>query len=147
MKNPIRKLTWMLALFCLAGAWSCGSDVGQLFYQVGSAAGRTAIDVWLTDTVNAVLDRQEQVPDEGTDGTDGDGDGGGLIGDPERGATLFAQNNCATCHGADGGGGVVGPARGTYFQELDNLLRGQGTHTKVNLNDQAIMDLVAYLNE
>jgi mono/diheme cytochrome c family protein len=90
-----------------------------------------------------------------------------LPGDPAKGATLFGQSNCATCHGASLTGGI-GPAlnpieKGIVANPLDfNFLidiiangrvhkAGDPRQTDMpakggaNLTDQDVKDLAAYI--
>ena len=98
--------------------------------------------------------------DQGGD-NDGDGDGPpdqgggtgggptGLTGDPAAGQTVFTANNCAACHCADASGGCAlsaPPIAGVTAETLDGVLRGDQAHpTKVELSDQDLGDLQAYL--
>jgi mono/diheme cytochrome c family protein len=93
--------------------------------------------------------------------------GAALPGDPARGATLFGQSNCATCHGASLTGGI-GPSlnpieKGIVSNPLDpNFLIDIITNGRVHksgdprqtdmpakggatLSDQDVKDLAAYI--
>jgi mono/diheme cytochrome c family protein len=76
----------------------------------------------------------------------------GLTGDATSGQTLFSAN-CASCHGAMGGGGS-GPNLVSAFNETDEaaehidvILEGEGAMQAFgdSLSDQEIADIVSYL--
>jgi cytochrome c553 len=62
---------------------------------------------------------------------------------------VFTANNCAGCHCADASGGCAlsaPPIIGVTAEMLDSVLRGDQAHpTKVELSDQDLADLQAYL--
>lgn len=80
--------------------------------------------------------------------TGGTGDTSGLTGDPTAGATVF--QDCAACHGADGSG-ASGPALDALVPTLsdaeisDTILYGYGSMGPLDLTDQQILDVLAYL--
>jgi cytochrome c553 len=67
----------------------------------------------------------------------------------ESGAVLFADNGCATCHAADGTGGIGPSIRDASVASLDSVLRAAGsTHsggTLPDLSDQDLTDLASFL--
>ena len=162
-----RHAYWVICV--LAGALTlgivgCGSDLNQVLFETLSAAGRTYVDQLLTDVANTLADRQDEADDTPSDGDqdgdggDGDGNGDGgvpdggfddLTGDHVAGEALYTANNCAVCHCADGAGGCLSgspPVTGVSAQVLDEFLRGDAPHaSKVDLTDQEIVDLEAYL--
>ena len=167
----VRWPTWIVATGLLFGLMGCGTNLSEALYQTGAAAGRTFLDLWLTDVANTLADQaaqedqpaagDEQAADdqEGDDqeddaGEPGDGalNGGGfddLIGDPVAGEALYVANACGACYCADAGGGCLAAtpsAIGVSAETLDERLRGDATHSlKVDLSDQEIVDLQAYL--
>lgn len=151
MKKRTLCLTLMVALICLGGVTGCVDDLGQMFYQTGASLTRTAVDLWLTDLVNTLVgqddDNDADEPDDGEDPDDGDTDGPdfeGLTGDPAAGEDTFADAGCAMCHGDDGSTGI--PILGATAEALHEYLRGEAAHTKLDLGDQAIVDLATYLD-
>lgn len=77
------------------------------------------------------------------------------IGDASRGQELYVRN-CAACHGAAGDGGIAGAAvRVPPLSGLDDIAIAEATRVgpfempafdEAVLDDQAIDDIVAYLN-
>ena len=154
---------WLCGVALVAGLVGCGSNFPELLYQSASAAGRTYLDLLLTDVANTVtdaLDREDEVSPDGDDdgddngddnGDDDGGDGGDisfddLTGDPAAGEPLYAS--CAACHCADGSGGCIPGATaviGVSAETLDEFLRGGAAHPASDLTDQEIVDLEAYL--
>lgn len=163
------------ALALALGLSGCGTNVNELLFQTGTAAGRTLLDLLLTDLANTIedqLDNLSEATDDGDQDTDdaggvddnGDGDtdgeindnggatGGGLddlTGDPATGETLYTANGCAVCHCEDAAGDCALSAPAiidTAAQSLANFLRGDEIHpSKIDLTDQEIVDLQAYL--
>ena len=148
-----------VSLTCCSG---CGTNLEQVLLQTASAAGRTVLDIVLTELANALA--EELRPDGPADGGNGTDDGNGdtppdggngdgniddLVGDAAAGQAVYAGNNCAGCHCADAGGGCAlsAPAiAGVSRQTLDESLRGTASHpVRVDLTDQEIVDLEAYL--
>ena len=95
---------WLCGVALVAGLVGCGSNFPELLYQSASAAGRTYLDLLLTDVANTVadaLDREDEVSPDGDDngddnGDDDGGDGGDisfddLTGDPAAGEPLYAS--------------------------------------------------------
>lgn len=91
--------------------------------------------------------------DTNGDGSDNGGSTGGglddLTGDPAAGETVYAANGCTACHCEEAAGGCALSAPAiidTAAQLLDDFLRGDEFHpTKIDLTDQEIVDLQAYL--
>jgi len=156
------RLRWSVGLgtaVLLIGLVGCGSGVNEALYQTASAAGRTALDIFLTELANALADTFDQTatpPDDdgnGGDADDGDGNGGDedvpfddLVGDPVAGEPLYAS--CAACHCADAGGDCLPGAPGVVgasAEALDEFLRGDASHPPSDLSNQEIVDLEAYL--
>lgn len=156
------------------GLGGCGTSVNELLFQTGAAAGRTFLDLLLTDMANTLEDHLDSLGepadggDQDADDDDGDGDangdtngngsdnggstGGGLddlTGDPTAGETLYAANGCTACHCEDAAGGCALSAPAIIdipAQSLDDSLRGDEIHpSKIDLTDQEIVDLEAYL--
>lgn len=169
-RRGIHGLPILLAAALLVATSGCGVSIDQLVVQSGAALGRSYLDLLLTDLGNALAERAEQDQDlngdddaddtDGDGGGDGDGDGGGdgdadggggslddLTGDPAAGEPLFAS--CGGCHCADASGGCLpgAPALvGVSAETLNEHLRGDAAHpAKVNLTDQELVDLQAYL--
>jgi len=150
----------------VVGCAGCGTNFGDLAYQAGGAATRTAADLLLTDFYNAVADAwdgeqesldQDNAGDGDTDGdgsSDGDGDGGlfeGLAGDAIAGLGLYIDAGCDSCHCDDGSGGCAlsaPPANGVTADVLDDVLRGDAVHptSSPELTDQDIANLQAFLS-
>ncbi|MBI3737472.1 MAG: cytochrome c [Chloroflexi bacterium] len=82
--------------------------------------------------------------------------GGGLAvpraGDPiELGRQLFVTNGCATCHGLDGRGGIVGPPIvGTKAEKLRTVTlvgpKGMPAYAPGALTDEDLATISTYLN-
>ncbi len=159
----------ILGVALLVGSAGCGTNIEEILFQTATAAGRTFVDILLTDIANTLADELDPLGDSAstseedggggdggttTDGADeGAGDGGALedlIGDPAAGETVFTSNGCAACHCADAGGGCALSAPslvGAQADVLDAFLRQDVQHTggKFDLSDQGIVDLQAYL--
>ena len=155
------------ALISLLTITGCGTSFSELLFQTGTALGRTALDLLLTDVANQVADAREVTDtsdDGGADGTDGgdgaadaddgsDGDPGDAVGpdlgDTASGESVYADNGCAACHCADASGDCALSAPslvGVDAATLDDFLRGDRTHpAKPSLSDRDIVDLEAYL--
>ena len=150
----------------LVGPMGCGSNIQGVLFQTAGAAGRTYLDLLLTDVANAVAERFDREPgttppvdggaggEEDADGADGGGGdtGGrdstfeGLTGNPASGESLYAS--CTACHCADASGGCLAgasPVVGASAETLDEFLRGGATHVHQDLTDQEIVDLETYL--
>lgn len=165
--TPAIRAFMLVALLALSG---CGTNFSQLLLQSGTALGRSAFDLFLTDVANQVANALEQTeetdtPDVGDtggaaggdaggdtdDGSEGSGDDtiGPDAGDTALGEAVYADSGCAACHCADASGdcalsapGLVGADAAT----LDDFLRGDVSHpVKPPLSDQDIADLEAYL--
>jgi mono/diheme cytochrome c family protein len=76
-----------------------------------------------------------------------------LKGDATAGATVYKDQGCTTCHGADGKGtsvtmeNVAAAAVSEKEESIEQILNGGGLMTayKDKLSDQQIADVVAYL--
>ncbi len=144
----------------------CGTNYQEVLFQLASAAGRTAVDSFVTDIANAIAgsgevenqvdDEVDNVDDADNDGGSPDSDGGdggdldSLVGDVQAGQDIYTANNCGACHCADGTGGCALEAPsiiGDSTQETDAVLRGGDPHPggKFNFSDQELVDLVAYM--
>ena len=165
------RLRWSAGLgtaVLLLGLIGCGSGVNEALYQTASAAGRTALDIFLTELANALADTFDQTAtppaDDGEDGTeDGNGDGNWdvddgdgedvspdeLTSDPDAGQAVYADNGCAPCHCDDGSGGCAMSAPGLVGASFDTLsddLGGDSVHFGQGpLSNQELVDLEAYL--
>ena len=69
----------------------------------------------------------------------------------QLGKQLFVANNCASCHGLDGQGGIVGPfILGTKAEELRTVTnigpRGMPAYAPDALSDEDLAAIAAYLN-
>lgn len=67
------------------------------------------------------------------------------------GKQLFIANNCASCHGLDGQGGIVGPfILGKNAEELRTVTnigpRGMPAYAPDALSDEDLAAIAAYLN-
>ena len=166
--GTMKSRSWPLVLAALAVPFAgCGTNLNEVLFQSGAATGRTLIDLWLTDFENRLADSLDRngaaagdggsTTDQGGGGSDqgsggGAGGGGGsvgLTGDPAAGQTVFRANNCAACHCADASGGCAlsaPPILGVTAGTLDSVLRGGQAHpVKLELSDQDLADLQAYL--
>ncbi len=167
----MRTRLWWSARFAAAtvliGLVGCGSGVNEALFQGANAAGRTALDIFLTELANGladVFDGTAPPADDDSNGTsngdangDGDGDGGSgangssddLTPDADAGLQVFSSNGCASCHCDNAGGGCALEAPGLLGAQLDTLgdsLRGDSTHpVSSTLSDQDLVDLEAYL--
>jgi mono/diheme cytochrome c family protein len=160
--TPIRLPASLLVVACLTGLSGCGTNFDEVLYQTASATSRTFLDILLTDLANTLADSFDQRDTPASEDED-DGDNGGgdtnppdgppleeLTGDPGTGEGVYASNACAPCHCADAGGGCALSAPslvGVETETLDDRLRGDVNHPggKVNLTNQEIVDLQAYL--
>lgn len=155
---------WMARsfLFLAIATTGCGTNLNEVLLQGVEAAGRTTLDLLLTDLANNLAGAGDQggttPPDDGDADVNGSGMGdegtGGpplsdLMGDAAGGEMVFVTNNCASCHCADATGGCALDApsiAGRDVETVDDTLRGTLAHpTKVDLADQEIADLAAYL--
>ncbi|MFQ5495702.1 MAG: c-type cytochrome [Phycisphaerae bacterium] len=149
---------WGLVLLSLFVSPGCGTNFDELLIQAGTAAGRTAVDLLLTDLANSLADlgNQGAPPGDTGGGTPGGGttppDGGmldGLVGTAATGASLFVSNGCSGCHCDDATGGCALSAPRIIGEDpaaIDAVLRGSHPHPiKVDLLDQDIVDLAAFL--
>lgn len=69
----------------------------------------------------------------------------------QLGKQLFVAESCATCHGLDGRGGVVGPSiLGTKVQKLRTVTnvgpKGMPAYAPGALSDQDLAAIAAFLN-
>ena len=161
----------MIAAALLITQLGCGVNLNEILFQSASAAGRTYIDLLLTDFQNDLADRFDQDAGADDDQDDGDADAGDdaagdagdddagdagdtddggldtLTGDPAAGEPLYAS--CAGCHCVDAAGGCLldaPPIAGVDLETLDDFLRGDATHpAKPDLTDQELVDLQAFL--
>jgi mono/diheme cytochrome c family protein len=150
----------------LMGLVGCGSGVNEALFQTANAAGRTVLDLFLTELANGLAGGLDETaappPDDSFNGmTNGDaiGDGGDGLGadgssdeltpDPDAGLQVYSSNGCASCHCDNAGGGCALEAPGLLGVQLDALgdsLRGDSTHpVSSTLSDQDLVDLEAYL--
>ena len=74
--------------------------------------------------------------------------GGPVAGDAERGQSLFARN-CASCHGAEGAGGGIGPrlaASGISTDDARTTIQsGSGVMPADLVEGEDLEDVLAYL--
>lgn len=116
------------------------------------------------DETGTVPTEETTAPDEGGEegeeggGEEAGGEGGVAIdpseGDPSAGEQIFA-GNCASCHGASGAGGNVGPSlqEPSLAQEeeavVNQILEGGGGMPAFEdqLSDQEIADVAAYVTQ
>jgi len=139
LKRRIRIVPILIA----ATAWGCGTNLNEVLYQAGNAAGRTAFDIWYTGLLNRLLA-------EPSTADDGSGDDGGDSTDvPAQGQDLFTANSCAGCHCADGSGGCAldaPPVAGIDLTTLTAALTGAAPHpTQPELTTDELAALAAYL--
>ena len=144
----------------LIGMVGCGTNLNQILFQSGTAMGRTAFDLFLTDLANAIADGAEadddaadtdDADDDDTDAdddadaddddddADDDGDDDGVI----DGAGLYADN-CSACHGADGASGFAAAVVGFTADELAVGLES-ATHGSISLTDDEVAALAEFL--
>lgn len=71
-----------------------------------------------------------------------------VVGDAERGRTLFAEN-CSTCHGEGGSGGGIGPTLAGSGVSTDvaraTVENGRGVMPADLVSGQDLNDVLAYL--
>lgn len=98
-------------------------------------------------------DDEDDDVDESVDEGDHTGWTGVVVGDAERGATIYAAS-CAACHGASGLGGAGGPSlakevAGESDEELVETIReGEDDMPPFpNLSEQDLADLIAWLRQ
>jgi len=100
----------------------------------------------VADCVDACLNADDKADADGDGIPDACEDGGG---GPVDGATLFANLNCAVCHGQNGDGGSAKNIRDVLFSKLDeklrNLDKGHPGGKFPDLSDQDITALVDFL--
>jgi mono/diheme cytochrome c family protein len=171
MSTRLRWSVPLVSVVLILGLGGCGTSINEALYQTVSAAGRTTLDIFLTEFANALA--QAFTPttppaDDGDDGadngdganggdvTDGDGDGDGgdvspdeLTPDPVAGGAIFADNGCGACHCDDASGGCAAGAPGMVGLSYDALFDTVGGGTmhfgKPSLTTQQLVDLEAYL--
>ena len=71
-----------------------------------------------------------------------------LVGDPVVGATFYADNGCALCHGENAEGGIGPTLVGEECAELFDVMSGAATHTGgtvADVTEQDAADLAAWL--
>ncbi|MCK6525397.1 cytochrome c [Myxococcota bacterium] len=96
-------------------------------------------------------DLNEDDVDESVDEGDHTGWTGEVVGDAERGATIYASS-CAACHGATGLGTASGPSLADEVAEesdeglAETIRAGEdGMPPFPNLSEQDLADLIAWL--
>lgn len=162
-----RRRGWPAFLSVFLGAvilGGCGSDIlYDVAYNSVTSTGRTLFDLWLTETINNILDAAGGGSDNdngsgngnqngnGNDNTGNDNAGGGfddLIGEVANGMALYSVN-CASCHCPDASGGCLldAPSVVSASAELiDEYVRGDASHpAKREWSDQEVVDVEAYL--
>ena len=123
----------------------CHNGIGNAFPLTIVSAGAIA------GSMHGERDEGDgETDDSGDDGGDGEtDDAGGLTGDAANGQTVYNDNGCSACHGADGGSGFAPSIVGATFDELDAVVRDpDSTHTggtKPDLTDQDLADMAAFL--
>lgn len=149
---PVGLLTACAAFVLLTSA-GCGTNAEAVFAQSGSSAAFTLLDIFLTDTANAMLDQRQPPPgggggDEDGDGDEdggdgGDGDGGGAVSPGEQ---AYADAGCANCHGQNAEGGS-GPALFGMDElaALEDRFADGASHLGATLTDQEIADVADWL--
>lgn len=171
MKQSLR-ITGCVSWLFVAG---CGTDLGEALLFAGDSAGRTFIDVLISDFYSdapelvtfpgrlgdatdddaapeetaADMDAEESAPLEEEDIEDiVDLE---LAGDADRGVAVFTANFCTACHCDDASGGCLPTApdvRGTNVTTLQEKLQGDEPHvggTFPDLTAQDLADLQAFL--
>ena len=150
---PARWLVGMIAVVLLLGMSGCGTNLADVLYQTAAAAGRTYVDLLITDVANDLADAIEDEvtgDDDTADGDDADGDDDGDDGGDDAddggaadGATLYA-NNCAACHGADGASGFAPDVTGLTADELAAGLES-ASHGSISLTDEEVAAIAEFL--
>lgn len=122
----------------------CGTNLDEVVYQTIAAAGRTYVDLVLTDVANDLAGVSEDDADDDTNDTDGtNGDGGN--GDAGLdGAALFASNGCNGCHGEDGASGSAPDISGKAAAEVATGLE-LPIHTAISLSEEEIAAIAEFL--
>lgn len=152
----------------------CGTDLGEALLFAGESAGRTFLDVILSDFYSDAPDLvtfpggrgdtadDDEAADDTTQGDTTDtepndtappdgGDVVDLIGDADRGATVYAASFCAGCHCDDASGGCLPTApdiRGDELITLTDVLQGNRSHVGgafPDLTPQDTADLQTFL--
>ncbi len=154
MSTRFNWLAGVAAVVLLVGIAGCGTGLADALYQTASAAGRTTLDMFLTDVANAIADACDDATDDDDADDNGDeGDDGGdvptdeLTPDPDAGAASYAAG-CAACHCDDGSGGCAASAPGVQGATLDALsaVLGDAAHFGQGpLDDQELVDIEAFL--
>jgi mono/diheme cytochrome c family protein len=149
---------WLIGLGLMALLPGCGTNVESLLFTSAGAAGRTALDLFITDSVNTLADAIENAnqppPVVAAPEDDGAGDNAGDSGvagpaDAAAGDAFFASNGCGGCHCDDASGGCAldAPALiGMDADTIDRRLSGQDPHPvpPQQLSAQELADLEAY---
>lgn len=141
-----------LLLAIVAG---CGTNLDQVLEQLASAAGRTYLDLALTEVANNVVASLEPSEDStATNSNDGQSQNGNESGNGGQndqmdggggadGAALFAAD-CASCHGADGASGFAPVITGFTADELATGL-AMSVHSSIELTDDDVAAIAAFL--
>lgn len=177
----------VVATYCHARVWAlrtaavllvgfavgCGSGFSEILFHAVSAAGRSALDVALTDLANDLAAAAEQQePDLSDDDGDGDGgaddadddsdagdippddatrgdDTGDGVGDEGAGETVYLDNGCGSCHCADASGGCALSApglAGVPAADVASRLNGESPHpVQADLTATELADMAAFL--
>lgn len=142
-----RVLVLIASLSMLAAG--CGTNLEEALFQTVSAAGRTFLDLALTDLANDVADsfeREESAPADQT-GDDAGNDDGGMDEDDATdgsadGAALFAAN-CSACHGDDGASGFAPDISGFAADALTTGL-ALPTHDAITMTEDEVAAIAAF---
>lgn len=158
MSGHLRGSVTSCAAIAAIGLCGCGSGISDALLQSVNAAGRAAIDVFLTDLANDLAADRESLSDSSDDVDDGGntldddesedsdetsppadgGDEGDGAGPPAEtgdeadsvvGQAFFTANNCATCHADDASGDFGPDLIGLESARLFDILSGAEAHT------------------
>lgn len=124
-----------MTLAAALGLAGCGNNVADLLYQGISAAGNTALDLWLTDLANDIADQVNPPPDDGLP-----------EGDATAGQAAYVAKGCSVCHGANAEGGSGPSLAGmNEWPELIELFGDGGVHRSRTLTDDEVEDVATWL--
>lgn len=137
-RRCVRRVTGTaaLALVMACGA-GCGNNVADLLYQGVTAAGNTALDLWLTQFANDLADQFNPPPDDGADLPRGDA---------AAGEQTFIAKGCSVCHGPSAEGGLGPELAGVNQWETMIALFGEGgVHRGTTLSEEEIEDVATWI--
>lgn len=155
-RTPLRTTVLIVTGVAVAAVGGCGLNLEQELADALAAAGRSALDQWLTDLANAAADADqppanENENDNAPPANENDNDAPANENDNEdpddpavRGEAIVADD-CAACHGADGASGFATDIQGADAATLADFVAGAEGHIVIQLSETQIAEVEAYL--